>query len=41
MGIAWTNYPVIRMWITNKNGREITTAMNEIDEVAISFPIAN
>ena len=33
--------PVIRMWITNKNGKEITSAMNESMVSFLSIAIEN
>tara|TARA_B100000965_G_C19085626_1_gene538222 strand:+ start:128 stop:466 length:339 start_codon:yes stop_codon:yes gene_type:complete len=33
--------PVIRMWITNKNNREITAAMSESMEAFLSIAIEN
>ena len=33
--------PVIRMWITNKNNREITAAMSESMETFLSIAIEN
>ena len=40
-GFCMEELSVIRMWITNKNGREITTAMNESMVSFLSIAIEN